>query len=101
MEEPDRLSPEDQSLCSDQSSAGPAWAFLHKPIISLVMGSLMSAAGALLLLLRSAGVSASRPVASACLSVGLMFVAVGLVWIPVLKEKRRRRRLSQGLEDEC
>ncbi|XP_017166168.1 phosphoinositide-interacting protein-like [Poecilia reticulata] len=94
--------PEDQSLCSDQRSAGPAWAFLHKPIISMVMGSLMSAAGALLLLLRSAGVSgASRSVASACLSVGLTFVAVGLVWIPVLKEKRRRRRLSQGLEDEC
>ncbi|XP_035813992.1 phosphoinositide-interacting protein-like [Amphiprion ocellaris] len=89
-----------QSLCPDSQSAAaaaPSWAHLHKPIIVMVMGSLMSAAGGLLFLLRSSGVTeASSSVASACLSIGLMFVVVGLVWIPILKEKQRRKRFSQG-----
>ncbi|XP_035987931.1 phosphoinositide-interacting protein-like [Fundulus heteroclitus] len=89
-----------EGLCSEAAAAAsPGWAFLHKPIITLVMGSLMSAAGVLLFWLRRAGVTdVSCSAASACLSTGLMFVAVGLVWIPVLKEKRRRQRLGVGLE---
>lgn len=88
-----------QGLCSDHRTAGPSWAFLHKAIITIIMGSLMFAAGGLLLLLHSSGGNdPSRSVASACLSIGLMFVVVGLVWIPILKEKHRRKRLSQGLE---
>ncbi|XP_015232547.1 PREDICTED: phosphoinositide-interacting protein-like [Cyprinodon variegatus] len=104
MEELDGLSPENggQSLCSDQDTenvASPGWAFLHKAIIAMVMGSLMSAVGAILFLLHSAGVTdVSCSVASACLSIGLVFVVMGLVWIPILKEKQRRRRLSQGFE---
>uniref|UniRef100_A0A3B4EZ48 Phosphoinositide interacting regulator of transient receptor potential channels n=1 Tax=Pundamilia nyererei TaxID=303518 RepID=A0A3B4EZ48_9CICH len=75
----------------------PGRAYLHKPIIVIVMGSLMSVAGAVLLLLQYSGVTeASRSVASACLSLGLMFVAMGLVWVPILKEKERRKRISQG-----
>lgn len=89
-----------QSLCPDPhtgAAVAPGWAYLHKPITVIVMGSLMSAAGGLLLLLRSLGVTeASRSVASACLSIGLMFVVMGLVWIPILKEKQRRKRYSQG-----
>ncbi|XP_024140132.1 phosphoinositide-interacting protein [Oryzias melastigma] len=84
-----------ESLCPDPPSAGdPRWAYLRKPITAVVMGSLMGAAGALLLLLHSSE-DAPRSVGSACLSVGLMFVAVGLVWIPVLREKRRRKRCLQ------
>lgn len=101
MEELDGLSAEDLGLCSDRrpAAAAPGWAVLHKAVIALVMGSLMSAAGAVLLLLRSTGVAGASPsLASACLSVGLMFVALGLVWLPVLKEAHRRRRLSQGLD---
>lgn len=68
----------------------PVWVYLNKPITVMVMGSLMSAAGGLLFLLQSLGVTeASRSVASACLSIGLMFVVMGLVWIPILKEKQR------------
>ncbi|KAK9530673.1 hypothetical protein VZT92_012161 [Zoarces viviparus] len=82
------------SLCPDPR---PGWAHLHKPIIVMVMGSLMSAVGGLLFLLQSLGVTeASRPVASACLSLGLMFVVMGLVWIPVLNQKQRRKRYSRG-----
>lgn len=88
-----------QSLCPDPHSGtaeAPGWAHLHKPIIVIVMGSLTSAAGGLLFLLQSSGVTeASRSVASACLSIGLVFVVMGLVWIPVLKEKQRRKQYIQ------
>uniref|UniRef100_A0A3P9IXV7 Phosphoinositide interacting regulator of transient receptor potential channels n=1 Tax=Oryzias latipes TaxID=8090 RepID=A0A3P9IXV7_ORYLA len=84
-----------ESLCPDAPPAGdPCWTYLHKPITAVVMGSVMGAAGALLLLLHRS-VDAPRSVGSACLSVGLMFVAVGLVWIPVLREKQRRKRFIQ------
>ncbi|XP_035853627.1 phosphoinositide-interacting protein-like [Sander lucioperca] len=85
-----------QSLCPGPDTGPAGWAHLHKPIIVMVMGSLMSAAGGLLFLLQSLGVTeACHSVASACLSVGLMFVVMGLVWIPVLKEKQRRKRCYQ------
>lgn len=79
------------------AAATSGWAYLHKPIILIVMGSLMSAAGGLLFLLQSLGVAeATRSVASACLSIGLVFVVMGLVWSPILKEKHRRKRYSLG-----
>lgn len=88
-----------RSLCRPPhrgSAAASGWTYLHKPIISIVMGSLMSAAGTVLFLLQSSGVThPSRSVASACLSIGLMFVVVGLVWIPILNEKQRRKSYSQ------
>lgn len=83
----------------DSSAATtPGCAFLHKSIIVMVMGSLMSAVGGLLFLLRSLGDVdvPPRSVASACVSIGLMFVVLGLVWIPILKEKRRRELFSRG-----
>lgn len=89
-----------EGLCPDprtSAAATPSWAYLHKPIIVMVMGSLMSAAGGLLFLLQSLGVAEkTRSVASACLSIGLVFVVMGLVWSPILKEKHRRKRYSQG-----
>lgn len=88
-----------QSLCPDPES-DTGWTYLHKPIIVMVMGSLMSAAGVFLFLLQSAGVTgASHSVTSPCVSVGLMFVVMGLVWIPILKEKQRRKLYVQP-EDE-
>lgn len=79
------------------AAATSGWAYLHKPIILMVMGSLMSAAGGLLFLLQSLGVAeATRSVASACLSIGLVFVVMGLVWSPILKEKHRRKRYNLG-----
>lgn len=82
----------------DSRAAGtPGCAFLHKSIIVMVMGSLMSAVGGLLFLLRSLeAADVSRSVASACVSIGLMFVVLGLVWIPILKEKRRRMHFSRS-----
>lgn len=89
-----------QSLCPGPdagAAVAPGWAYLHKPIIVMVMGSLMCAAGGLLFLLQSLEVTeASRSVASACLTIGLLFVVMGLVWVPILKEKQRRKRYTQG-----
>ncbi|KAM3592480.1 uncharacterized protein V6R79_019688 [Siganus canaliculatus] len=88
------------SLCPDSDVSAPvalSLAHLHKAIIVMVMGSLMSAAGGLLFLLQSLGViEAAGSVASACLTIGMMFVVMGLVWIPILKEKQRRKGYSQG-----
>lgn len=70
-----------QSLCPDPhagAAVAPVWAYLNKPVTVMVMGSLMSAAGGLLFLLRSLGLTgASRSVASACLSLGLGFCCDG------------------------
>lgn len=80
-----------------RAAVSPGWAFLHKSIIVMVMGSLMTVVGGLLFLLRSLAVAeAPRSVASACVSIGLLFVVMGLVWIPILKEKRRRKLFSRG-----
>ncbi|XP_070401614.1 phosphoinositide-interacting protein-like [Nothobranchius furzeri] len=99
MEVTDEASHHDGTQSSRWEAAALSWTILNKAIITMVMGFLMSAAGILLFALRSPrGADPSRSVASACLSVGLMFVVVGLVWVPVLKEKHKRDRLSQGLE---
>ncbi|CAJ1080603.1 Transmembrane protein 238 [Xyrichtys novacula] len=80
------------------ATVAQGWAYLHKPIIVMVMGSIMCATGGLLFLLQSSGATeAPRSVASACLSIGLLFVVMGLVWIPVLKEKQRRKQYSRGI----
>lgn len=88
-----------RTLCPEPGYNTPEpvrWAYFHKPIIAMVMGALMSAVGAVLYLLHSSGVTeAPHGIAPACLSIGLMFMLVGLVWIPILKEKLRRRGLGQ------
>ena len=61
----------------------------------MVMGGLMSGVGAVLFLLHYLGVTETpHATAPACLSIGLMFVVVGLVWVPILKEKLRRTGLG-------
>ena len=84
---------EDSKSHDDAAASEPSgWAYFHKPIIAMVMGALMSAAGAVLLLLRASGVSkAPRAVVPACLSAGPAFVVLGLVWVPVLRQKLKRR----------
>lgn len=75
----------------------PAGADLHKAVIVVAVGSLACAAGGLLFLLRRAGAAeTSASAASACVSVGLMLVVVGLVWTPILKEEHRRKCYSGG-----
>ncbi|KAJ3608148.1 hypothetical protein NHX12_025198 [Muraenolepis orangiensis] len=79
-------------LPSGDASEPSRWAYFHKPIIAMVMGVLMWAAGGVVLLLHGAGVrEAPRAVVPACLSAGGVFVVLGLVWIPILRQKLTRR----------
>lgn len=81
------------TLCP--SPEPPRWTYFHKPIIAIVMGGLMSGVGVVLFLLHSLGVTeTAHATTPACLSIGLMFVVVGLVWVPILKEKLRRTGLG-------
>lgn len=90
----------DAGLFLEPQQRPPGWAYLHKAITAMVVGCLASASGGLLFLLRWVGVmEASSSVASACVSMGLMLVLVGLVWIPVLREKQRRKLYTQGGND--
>ncbi|KAK5905645.1 hypothetical protein CgunFtcFv8_001584 [Champsocephalus gunnari] len=86
-----------QRLFPDPPGAS-GWAHLHRAVIVLVMGFLMCAVGGLLFLLLALGVTEGppRPVASACLSLGLLLGLMGLLWIPVLKEKQRRKGYCQA-----
>ena len=92
LDESEDPSPRSSCLPSGDASEPSDWARFHKPIITMVMGALMSAAGAALVLLRALGVSeAPHAMVPACLSVGPVFVVLGLVWIPILRQKQRRR----------
>lgn len=87
-------------LFEDPDHRPPGWAYLHKAITVMTLGCLASVTGGLLFLLRRVGVmEASASVASSCVSMGLMLLVMGLVWIPILKEKQRRKRYSQGGND--
>lgn len=75
--------------CSWTLSAGPPQA--GPAITAMAIGCLTSATGGLLYLLRwVGGCDGGVP-------MGLMLVLTGLVWIPVLREKQRRK-LQSGWE---
>lgn len=70
----------------------PLWTYYNKPIILSVIGGLVLCGGIVLCLLVEFGVadvpSGMGPVG---LAVGIMFIAVALVLLPIIREKLRRR----------
>ncbi|KAJ8246034.1 hypothetical protein GJAV_G00262940 [Gymnothorax javanicus] len=74
----------------------PPWTHYHKPIIVLVLGGLMLGTGSVLSLLQyNQVVSLSYTMGTVCMSIGLMFLVTGLVWVPVIKQKLHRKHLAQ------
>ncbi|XP_078274438.1 phosphoinositide-interacting protein-like [Rhinoraja longicauda] len=75
------------------------WIYYHKPVTVFAIGLLALLAGVILTVLHFIGVldvpSVLGPV---CLSIGLMFMVTGLVWIPIVKEKIRRNGLIRKLD---
>ncbi|KAJ8363869.1 hypothetical protein SKAU_G00127000 [Synaphobranchus kaupii] len=72
------------------------WTYFHKPIIVMVIGGLLLGTGSVLSLLQYAQVvSVSYTMGTVCLSIGLIFLVTGLVWLPVIKQKLQRKRLAQ------
>ncbi|KAJ8413622.1 hypothetical protein AAFF_G00081290 [Aldrovandia affinis] len=79
---------------SDAADRHP-WIQFHKPIIVMVIGGLLLGAGSLLALLHyTQVVNVSYTVGTVCLSIGLMFLVTGLVWLPVIQQKLQRKGLA-------
>lgn len=82
--------PRDPSCCT----------YYHKPIFILTISGLALSAG-LVVILSSSGLFGSKPrdlmpvndeVGPLCLSVGLMFAVLGVVWTLNIKENMKRKR---------
>ncbi len=76
------------------------WTYYHKPIFILIAGGLALAAG-FVIILKSSGLFTSNstdtmPVEDEmgplCLSVGLMFAVLGVVWTLIIKENVKHKR---------
>ncbi|XP_041085995.1 phosphoinositide-interacting protein-like [Polyodon spathula] len=92
--EADSMSPVRRALQPEPVLAEESshWVHYHKPIIIMVIGGLLFAAGTVIAFLYFSRVGrvpyALGPV---CLSIGLMFLVTGLVWVPVIKQKIRQK----------
>ncbi|KAK6476125.1 phosphoinositide-interacting protein-like [Huso huso] len=98
--EADSMSPVRRALQPEPVMAeeSSCWVYYHKPIIVMVIGGLLFAAGTVIAFLYFSRVGrvpyALGPV---CLSIGLMFLVTGLVWVPVIKQKVRQKRLIREM----
>lgn len=68
------------------------WTYYNKPIILAVFGGLVLCTGIVLYLLGEFGVTdLPQGVGPVCLSVGIIFLVVALVLLPIIKDKVRRQ----------
>lgn len=76
------------------------WSYYHKPIFILTISGLALSAG-LVVILSSSGLFGDKPrdlmpvndeVGPFCLSVGLMFAVLGVVWTLIIKENVKHKR---------
>lgn len=76
------------------------WTYYHKPIFILIAGGLALAAG-FVIILNSSGLfnsnsthtmPADDELGPLCLSVGLMFAVLGVVWMLIIKENVKHKR---------
>ncbi|XP_028821394.1 phosphoinositide-interacting protein-like [Denticeps clupeoides] len=83
-----------QGLCPDgdtRRTESSVWAYYHKPIIVMVIGVLVVGAGGVVSLVqRSVEGDLSPAIVPVCLTIGMMFIVVGLVWLPILRDKQKR-----------
>uniref|UniRef100_A0A8C4ANN0 Uncharacterized protein n=1 Tax=Denticeps clupeoides TaxID=299321 RepID=A0A8C4ANN0_9TELE len=77
------------SLVSRRTESS-VWAYYHKPIIVMVIGVLVVGAGGVVSLVqRSVEGDLSPAIVPVCLTIGMMFIVVGLVWLPILRDKQK------------
>ncbi|XP_006012617.1 phosphoinositide-interacting protein [Latimeria chalumnae] len=74
-----------------------AWETYYKPIVVLSVGGAIFIFGVVLTGLYFAQINkkAANILGPASLSIGLMFLVVGLVWVPIIKEKRQQKSASK------
>ncbi|XP_042198485.1 phosphoinositide-interacting protein-like [Callorhinchus milii] len=74
-----------------------AWEIYHKPIIVMSIGGAFFLVGCVLTGLYFADITKKtcNVLGPAALSIGLMFLVYGLVWVPIIKEKRQQKSISK------
>uniref|UniRef100_A0AAY5EWN3 Uncharacterized protein n=1 Tax=Electrophorus electricus TaxID=8005 RepID=A0AAY5EWN3_ELEEL len=73
----------------------PVWTYYHKPIFVMVLGAMVLCTAVVLYLLNVNEVGGVPQVMGpVCLSIGLMFIIVAVVWLPIIKDKLKRKGLK-------
>ncbi|XP_067860404.1 phosphoinositide-interacting protein-like [Heptranchias perlo] len=79
-----------------------AWETYHKPIIVMSVGGAFFLLGVILTGLYFAQITKKtcNVLGPAFLSIGMMFLVFGLVWLPILKEKQRQKSVSRHFRNQ-
>ncbi|XP_042250146.1 phosphoinositide-interacting protein-like [Thunnus thynnus] len=90
------LNPVQESLDHQESPAASCWLLYLKPVVAISVGMLLFGSGTALSLLYFTQVrNVSYLLGPLFLSVGLMLLVTGLVWIPVLKHSLGHKALTK------
>uniref|UniRef100_A0A8C3FB33 Phosphoinositide-interacting protein n=1 Tax=Chrysemys picta bellii TaxID=8478 RepID=A0A8C3FB33_CHRPI len=65
------------------------WTYYNKPITLIAIGGLVFFGGGILTALYFKYVSVPYALGPVCLSIGLMFLLTGIVWMPIIKQTIR------------
>ncbi|XP_078426722.1 phosphoinositide-interacting protein [Cetorhinus maximus] len=78
-----------------------AWEIYHKPIFVMSVGGAFFFLGSIMTGLYFAQIikKTCNVLGPAFLSIGMMFLVFGLVWLPILKEKRKQKSMSRYLRN--
>ncbi|XP_061867114.1 phosphoinositide-interacting protein-like [Colius striatus] len=92
------------SSCSESvwtSASRSKWEIYHKPVIVVSVGAAVFLFGTVITSLSCIQIK-NRKVYKMCgpafLSLGLMLLVCGLVWIPIIRKKQKQRQKSQFLQ---
>lgn len=75
-----------------------AWDTYQKPIIVMSIGGAFFLLGVILTTMYfvwKKDAKISKQIGPAALSIGLMILVIGLVWVPIIRKKRKRRSASR------
>ncbi|XP_072339233.1 phosphoinositide-interacting protein-like [Scyliorhinus torazame] len=83
------------------SAPQTAWEIYHKPIFVMSVGGAFFFLGSIMTGLYFAQITKKtcNVLGPAFLSIGMMFLVFGLVWLPILKEKRKQKSMSRYLRN--
>ncbi|XP_062295358.1 phosphoinositide-interacting protein-like [Scomber scombrus] len=90
------LNPVQESAHHRDVTAASCWLLYMKPVVAISIGTLLFVSGTALSLLYFTQVgNVSYLLGPLFLSVGLMFLVTGLVWVPVLKQNLEHMALTK------
>ncbi|NXF34808.1 PIRT protein, partial [Nyctibius bracteatus] len=83
------------------SASRSKWDIYHKPVIVMSVGAAVFLLGMVitsLSFIESKNVKFYKMCGPAFLSLGLMLLVCGLVWVPIIRKKQKQRQKSQFLQ---